>query len=68
MAQAFFPRGYSETLDPDFQMALEAEAHYGASGLMFGGGVFTRNSLDTIPEWDSIKLLIKVIKLLTSPL
>lgn len=58
----FFLGDTAQTLDPDFQMALEAEAHYGASGLMFGGKVFTRDALDTIPEWDSIKLLIKEYK------
>lgn len=55
----FFLGDTAQTLDPDFQMALEAEAHYGASGLMFGGNVFTRDALDTIPEWDSIDLLKK---------
>jgi len=58
----FFLGDTAQTLDPDFQMALEAEAHYGASGLMFGGNVFTRNALDTIPEWNSIDLLMKEYK------
>ncbi len=43
----FFLGDTAQTLDPDFQNTLEAEAHYGASGLMFGGNVFTRDALDT---------------------
>ena len=35
----FFLGDTAQTLDPDFQNTLEAEAHYGASGLMFGGNV-----------------------------
>jgi len=38
---------------------LEGEANYGASGLMFGGKVFTKEALDTTPEWKSIELLKK---------
>jgi hypothetical protein len=53
----FFLGDTAQTLDPDFQNTLEAEAHYGASGLMFGGNVFTRDALDTTPEWDSIEIL-----------
>lgn len=49
----------AQTLDPDFQMELETEANYGASALMFGGRLFTLESLDTIPCWKSIELLIK---------
>lgn len=56
----YFLGDTAQTLDPDFQNALEAEAHYGASGLMFGGKVFTTNALDTKPEWKSIELLKKV--------
>ncbi len=37
----YFLGDTAQTLDPDFQNVLEAEAHYGASGLMFGGKVFT---------------------------
>jgi hypothetical protein len=46
----FFLGDTAQTLDPDFQKALEADANYGASGLMFGGEVFTRDALDTNPE------------------
>ncbi len=55
----YFLGDTAQTLDPDFQNTLEAEAHYGASGLMFGGDVFTRDALDTTPEWDSIEMLKK---------
>lgn len=55
----YFLGDTAQTLDPDFQDALEAEAHYGASGLMFGGKIFTRDALDTTPEWASIETLRK---------
>ena len=55
----FFLGDTAQTLDPDFQKALEAEANYGASALMFGGKVFTKESLDTRPEWRSVELLKK---------
>ena len=58
----FFLGDTAQTLDPDFQNTLEAEAHYGASGLMFGGNVFTRDALDTTPEWYSIEMLKKEYK------
>ncbi|HEA67426.1 MAG TPA: hypothetical protein ENI07_11470 [Desulfobacterales bacterium] len=58
----FFLGDTAQTLDPDFQEALEADANYGASGLMFGGEVFTRDALDTKPEWDSIDALKKAYK------
>ena len=58
----YFLGDTAQTLDPDFQDKLEAEAHYGASGLMFGGNVFTRDALDSTPEWDSIEMLIKEYK------
>jgi hypothetical protein len=53
----YFLGDTAQTLDPDFQEMLEAEANYGASGLMFGGRKFTEEALDTTPEWDSIVLL-----------
>ena len=55
----YFLGDTAQTLDPDFQMRLEAEAHYGASGLMFGGEAFTKDALDTSPEWKSIEILKK---------
>ena len=58
----YFLGDTAETLDPDFQVVLEGEANYGASNLMFGGGVFTRDALDTTPEWESINTLMKVYK------
>jgi len=53
----YFLGDTAQTLDPDFQDKLEAEAHYGAHALMFGGDVFTKYALDTTPEWNSIKML-----------
>ena len=53
----YFLGDTAQTLDPDFQDVLESEAHYGASGFMFGGDIFTRDALDINPEWASIKLL-----------
>lgn len=58
----FFLGDTAQTLDPDFQSTLEAEAHFGASGLMFGGNVFTRDALDTTPEWNNIEMLKKEYK------
>ena len=58
----YFLGDTAQTLDPDFQDKLEAEAHYGASGLMFGGNVFSRDALDTSPEWESINKLKKEYK------
>ena len=58
----FFLGDTAQTLDPDFQDMLEAEANYGASALMFGGKIFTIEALDTNPEWGSIKLFAKRYK------
>jgi len=58
----FFLGDTAQTLDPDFQEMLENEANYGASALMFGGSMFTKEALDTVPGWDSIKLLQKRYK------
>ncbi|MBW2108211.1 MAG: hypothetical protein JRI36_06030 [Deltaproteobacteria bacterium] len=55
----FFLGDTAQTLHPDFQKTLEAEANYGASALMFGSGVFTREARDISPEWKSIELLKK---------
>ena len=55
----YFLGDTAETLDPDIQMRLEAEAHYGASALMFGGKMFTKEALDTDPQWSSIITLSK---------
>ena len=49
----------AQTLDPDFQEMLEGEAHYGASAFMFGGQVFTKEALELVPQWESVKLLKK---------
>lgn len=58
----FFLGDTSQTLDPDFQEMLENEANYGASALMFGRKMFTRDGLDTRPEWASIEALQKRYK------
>ena len=58
----YFLGDTAQTLEPDFQDRLEAEANYGASGLMFGGNIFTRDALDTSPEWKSIEILKKEYK------
>jgi hypothetical protein len=55
----YFLGDTAQTLDPDFQEMLEAEANYGASGLMFGEKIFTKEALDTAPEWKSIELFKK---------
>ncbi|MFH1490448.1 MAG: hypothetical protein ABII06_16190 [Pseudomonadota bacterium] len=55
--RAYFLGDTAQTLAPDFQEMLEGEANYGASGLMFGGKLFTKEALDKDPEWKSIKLL-----------
>jgi len=58
----YFLGDTAQTLDPDFQEQLENEANYGASALMFGGVVFTKDALDTKPDWSSIDLLSKKYK------
>lgn len=55
--RAYFHGDTAQTLDPAWQERLEAEANFGASGLMFCGPVFTRSALDTKPEWASVKAL-----------
>ena len=44
----------ARSLDPDCQAKLEAEAHFGASALMFCGVSFTRDALDSKPCWKSV--------------
>ena len=53
----YFYGDTAQSLDPDWQEALEAEANYGASSLMYCGPIFEREALDTAPEWDSIHVL-----------
>lgn len=53
----YFYGDTAQTLDPDWHQKLEAEANYGASAMMFCGPVFTRDALDTVPEWASIEIL-----------
>jgi hypothetical protein len=50
----YFLGDTAQTLDPDFQETLEAEANYGASHLMFCGNLFTRDALDSLPAWASV--------------
>lgn len=47
-------------LEHEYQDRLECEANYGASSLMFGGGVFTTQARDTTPCWESIQQLQRV--------
>jgi hypothetical protein len=58
----YFLGDTAQTLDPDFQEMLEGEANYGSSCLMFGGKLFTKEALDTTPEWKSIGLMKKRYK------
>jgi hypothetical protein len=53
----YFLGDTAQTLDPDFQEVLEAEANYGASALMFCGNLFTTEALDLAPEWASVVAL-----------
>ena len=57
--RSFFLGDTAETLDPEYQEILEYEANYGASAAMFCGRVFTKEALDTIPQWSSIRDLKK---------
>ena len=56
----FFLGDTAKSLEHEYQDMLESEANYGASGLMFGGGVFTAQALDTTPCWKSIEQLQKL--------
>jgi hypothetical protein len=58
----FFLADTAQTLDPDYQEKLESEANYGASALMFGGKIFTKEGIDTPPQWSSIETLHKRYK------
>jgi hypothetical protein len=58
----FFLGDTAQSLEHEYQDMLEAEANYGASGLMFGGKVFTAQALDTTPCWNSIEQLTKLHK------
>jgi hypothetical protein len=48
----YFLGDTAQTLNPDFQGKLEAEAN-------FGGDVFKRDALDLTPGWNSIEMLMK---------
>ena len=56
----FFLADTAQSLEHEYQDMLESEANYGASGLMFGGKVFTAQALDTTPCWKSIEQLQKM--------
>jgi len=49
----------AQTLDPEWQQALEAEANCAASAMMFCGPVFTTEAKDTLPGWRSVAELKK---------
>ncbi len=51
----YFYGDTAQTLDPDWQQTLEAEANYAGSTLMFCGELFTTEARDTKPEWASVK-------------
>ena len=53
----YFYGDTAQTLDPDWHEALEEEANYGASVLMFCGPVFAKDAKDTIAGWAAIKAL-----------
>jgi hypothetical protein len=55
--RAFYLGDTVQTLNPNYQEILEAEANYGTSYLMFCGELFTREALYTKPEWATIELL-----------
>jgi hypothetical protein len=58
----FFLGDTAQTLEHEYQDMLESEANYGASGLMFGGELFTAEALDTTPCWNSIGQLTTLHK------
>jgi hypothetical protein len=53
----YFLGDTATTLDPAYQEDLEEEANFGASALMFCGTRFTREALDTSPDWQGVQLL-----------
>jgi len=55
----YFLGDTAQTLDADFLEKLENQANYGASALMFGGPMFTKEALDTVPGWTSIETLTR---------
>lgn len=55
----FFLGDTAQMLDPEFQEELEMEANYGASALMFGGRMFTRDALDVARDWGGLTALRK---------
>ena len=57
--KAAFYGDTAQTLDPDWQEQLEAEANYGASALMFCGRRFTEEAKETQPEWASVHALVR---------
>ncbi len=50
----YFYGDTAQTLHPDWQEKLEAEANYSASALMFCGPVFSKEALDTKPNWSNL--------------
>ena len=52
----YFLGDTAQTLDADFLEKLESQANYGASALMFGGSMFTKDAIATTPEWQSVEL------------
>ena len=54
----YFYGDTAQTLDPDWQEMLEAEANYAASEIMFCGPVFDREARDLVPSWSAIDALV----------
>lgn len=55
----FFLGDTAQTLEPYYQDTLEEEANYGASAVMFGGDLFTRQARDCRVGWSAVELLKK---------
>lgn len=53
----YFLGDTAQTLEPSFQVKLEAEANYGASALRFLGKSFTDEARDSLPFWKQIQAL-----------
>lgn len=57
--RTYFLGDTAQTLDPDWQEMLEAEANYGASALLLCGPIFDRDAKDVRPEWAEFDKLRK---------
>ncbi|MCY2926288.1 MAG: hypothetical protein NT031_12760, partial [Planctomycetota bacterium] len=55
----FFLGDTAQTLEPEYQLLLEEEANYGASGLMFCGARFQSEARDVSLDWSGVDILCK---------